>query len=452
MLYLGVLDDKSLEYPFGKSEAIRQISDEYLIHQCLLNDAVILEEGFLLASSEARNPDHNAHVLLEGIEARLIKVASRYGHFDPYIRERQHFGHQVPPDIDSCNAYLARLQTACVDHEAFLNYGPKSLDGDTFASFLALLDREDFNAHLEANFIQLPRHFKDKLCDAYLHGNHGGQWTARSAWEKTIKTMFPFEDDLVRALMVVVNRERQILRGAGIAQENAQLEGDIFVETGFIDLGNSLVRQPRTGQAKSRDVKKAPVYPRLNAAVLRKNFSKIFSALGQDSPLRDLKATYVKWSNAYDAHPSDEHLKNVTDAAKLYEEQIYTTAQAASFSEGLVSKSVDYTGGLAVGKLVDSFTVHLEKALDFKNKNIESYPGERRDRMTRRCLFWGVATVASYAGFEAGGLSKTAASSIRHYAEHDTLDDAEIVDDLPGSSHQRLRIDKARADIFFRKK
>jgi hypothetical protein len=454
MLYLGVLDDKSLEYPFGKSEAIRQISDEYLIHQCLMNEKVVLEEGFLLASSEAQDPENCSHVLLEAIKAGVVKIASRHGDFHSYIRERRHFGHKVPPDMECCKSYVEELQRACFDHNAFLNYGPDSLDGDTFASYLALLGRDDFNARLEAGFIQMPKHYKEKFYDAYRYGNKGGQWTARSAWEATAKAMFPMESDVVRALMVVANRERQILRGAAIAHANPDPAKckDIEVETGFMDLQNSLVRSNVSGPSQRRPDKNVSIYPKLNAAVLRRGYKDIFFDLVNGVNLKGQKAIYLEAFKNYENVPSDHNLKEVTKAVKKYEDEIYSSAKAKSFEEDLISVGFDFAGGTAVGKVVDSFNVHIEKALDFKNKRIESHPGERRGRITRRGVFVAVAALTSFAGFEVSGASKSVASSIRQYTEHDTAFDPDIVDDLPGSSHQRLRIDKARADIFFRKK
>ncbi len=456
MLYLGVLDDKTTEYPFLDVEGAPGFSNSYLIYHCLFNPAIILEEGFLLASKEAMSPRAESPILLRAVQAGLVKVASRHNDLIHYVSERKSVGHPVPPDDRWGAKYVNDLQTICGARKAFCIYGPEALDRLTFDRFVVILENDLSKMIGKENW---PAEFIDKFAYNYAHGNRGGQWTARSALEKTAKDLFPGRPNHVSAIMVAANRERQILRGAAIAYYN-RLD-DVHVETGYTSIHNNLAREDASlpKAVESLYDHRDELFPSLNFSVLTKKHKLLFEAFGEDdgSYLQEAKASYIKRKQQYLAHGTDKHFSDLKHAAQTYEGLILDAIGEHKVRDSLLGQGVKFGAGTFVNIGIGAVGCAIDRKLRSDvHRNIYTRLPLIEHEVTRRTVLWGA--ILGFAGafnvinFTAGNaLGDYACDSLEHELNEafqtnpiKALNGKEIIY-RPKAAHHRFKVDSNKA-------
>lgn len=213
MLFLGSLDDKTIEYPNGFFRDEQPLASERILlnHLLFSNEPLVLEEGFILASEEAINPDEKKPFLLPAIQSGHIKVVSRYHDMPRYVSERRAFRHAAPPDTVTGRSYVDALQKACCSpcgaEHAFLDYPPSAIDEVTFNRFVNLCSQDKIYEYFDMMGADFPRNFLPEFESTYEKGNDGKHWTARAAWEHTAKMLLGGKPEFIHLLMIIANRE-----------------------------------------------------------------------------------------------------------------------------------------------------------------------------------------------------------------------------------------------------
>ncbi|NQZ07136.1 MAG: hypothetical protein HRT35_08240 [Algicola sp.] len=293
MLYLGTLDDKTTDYPYGNKTKNEINTGHLLLHHMLHSDApLILEEGFVLASDEAMYPTRFPAFLIPAIKTGNIKIASREKDMVAYANQRREMQHPGPPNDDYGRRYLANLQKACEQSNAFLHYPRPDIDEITHSRFMLMCDSDSNHQRFDMRETDFPKTFKQTLVNEYRMGNSGRQWTARSAWESAVKKEFYDSPKFVQPLMCMANRERQIVRASGIAAIN-KIE-DMKVETGFERDDHDLICFAVSGELAGIGNNNHLIAPNINFSQLIIHAERFFEALAdRSSPLSMSKLYYL---------------------------------------------------------------------------------------------------------------------------------------------------------------
>jgi hypothetical protein len=461
MLYLGTADDKTVEYPYGSADTA-EFDQRRIVTQHLLfgDEPLLLEEGFILASPEALQPEKAQAFLLPAIRSGLIKIASRRHDMHFCAKERREVNHMSPPDNQAGHDYLAALQAACVGSQAFVDYPASDAIGEvTFTHFLEFQKSADIAALLNLAEYTLPADFYDTFRKTYQTGNNGKRSTARAAWEENLKRRCAGRPDVIHALMCKASRERQILRAAVIGKVNGL---EMAVETGFENEPHELATPMDGSNRIPREVDSTDLYPRVCTADAIDQCEKLFHALSNpESVLFGHRRTYLTALRAqnFDA-------KEIADAAKAYERQIYTVIDRAPCEDSAVVQNV---AGIGVGLVVGAAAKVLEKYRFEKPRDVRfsrELMGKKRtgnawtksnqrptrfDLTRREFLRWGVAvTITGKAAGEEPfeGAVMSTIRKVRTLAEDDLGDMGAEHESGRGLSHQILRVNPAAAAVL----
>lgn len=350
MLYIGTVDDKTIQYPFGAVSGKAFGAQRILLHHILFGSKpLVLEEGFVMASDEALRPGTAVSFLLHAIETGHIKIASRYGDMHAYAEERRRYLHAAPPPDRAGDDYIHRLQEACVRANAFLRYPPERIDEITFERFRAIAESNYVADAMSFGEVDIPTTFARVYEESYRTGNRGQQWTARAAWEKTLTQMFQGQDKVIHTMMALANRERQILRAAAIAKVNGV---SMEIETGFEQTPHDLA-EPVARVSKIAHTQEQYLCPRiaLDDLLQSTNAQKILERLSNENTLlAKYRKVYVSLLET--SAREEVCLKELKRAALDYEREIYASIERTPFEQSSVGRFAVSAGvGLAVGSV-----------------------------------------------------------------------------------------------------
>ena len=378
MIFLGSLDDKTIEYPYGEKTNIRSTPLDDILHHTLFGkEPIVLEEGFILAAEEAVNPSSVSPVLIPAIKSGLIRVATRYGDMHEYAQERRIKKHAAPPNNLDGNQYLTDLQNACKASGAFLDYPPDVIDEITFSRFVDMANSEYTLKLLHSCEVDLPKDFNSLYEHEYNFGNDGKKWTARSAWESLIKKLYIGNDAAVHSLMASANLERQILRAAAISKVNNE---HMRVETGAITSPHELLLQVKRDEPLHSE--NYTIYPRVGIDLLSKNLDVLFDALGDDdSPLHKYRNLYVELLE----NRSNNSIAALERAASNYETEIYSLFNCKPIEK---NTPINVVGTAGVGAVTGGVVSALWHSLR-SNPKKPMFSDQLKKDYTRRQFFKG---------------------------------------------------------------
>lgn len=434
LTYVGVLDDKSLEYPFGLNRSIARVSDAYLLSHCLFTRAPVLEEGFILASEEARTAGVTSKILLTAVRSGLFKVASKTRDLQATTESRRTVQHESPPDTADGRRYVDDLQNGCVQSGGFVEYAPKDVDQLTFHRLAGLVQGGGAE-ELERLWLKIPKDLQARLDDQYAHGNNGRQWTARAAFEAAVKAAFPGDALAIQALMCAANRERQIIRGAALAVANGQ---PVEVETGFSPRRHDLASHDGA-EGKPAPRPNGRIFPLVSIDVLRTCHLEMFEKMSDPrSGISTAKTAYLDVFEACLSPSFTGDLSELERKAKHYEEEIYAAADCLPLEQMEVAKAVmSFGAGAAIDPLAKLLTMRREK-------NHEPIRFSRRDLLR----MGGMGAAASVL-FGSELLEPVYVTTLRHGRTVDTYDTGDLdvgIMRRRGVSHERLVIDTLAAE------
>lgn len=436
MLFLGTIDDKTVEYPNGVCQGYSPSIEKILIPNILFNDKpIVLEEGFVLASKEALYPEKYNPILLPAIKCGLIKVISRDRDFIGYAKQRMKDQHLTPsPDTRLGKAYLLELQRACdnseriYDGDAYLNYPPSKIDEYTYNRFVRMFETEDFSGLLDKSGVSLPKDYLKQYEKTYRYGNHGKQWTARAAWEDLSLRLLSESPHLTHFMMIKANRERQIIRAAATALEN---NVDFWVETGFDPSPHDLVDINSDDSMKPKDVERYPV-PRVSIDDINKNSERLFKYIS--SPTTNLNWSRKAYLSQIRKSDRELNLNEIGLAAQRYEDDILSALQSNPLEDGEGATYTELATGVALGAAAERLLRHqLSPVLEeerIKFKEGAGFPRNKNvlDRLiSRRGILGalgGLAVVYGWGQLNSGvsPLVKTILRSERIRQEYDLQD------------------------------
>ncbi len=399
MLFLGTLDDKTIEFPFGPRSNILLNSQKTILHHIIFgNEPLLIEEGFLLASEEALNPQKTQPFLLPAIENGLIKVASRYGDLHSYAEERRRNKHVSPPDNEFGKMYIERVQNACNDTQAFIKYPPPYIDEITFNRFLNIASSDYSKEIIELLDKDIPHNFCDIYEVQYLKGNKGKKWTARSAWEASVKEAFPDKPEVIFPMMALANRERQIIRAAAISKTN---NIELNIETGFDNRPHDFTVSSNSTFVSDIQCFENYIYPNVSVDAMLRNINVFFLTIGdKNSQLSKYRDLYVNLLE----DPMDKiNKKSFERAASDYEREIYCAIGEEPIEKNNIINIVGTTlTGAITGGAISSVISVLSKT---KNNYIFSeslkVKQSRRNFIKRACcvgLLTGLFTIDNKSG------------------------------------------------------
>lgn len=353
MRYLGTLDDKAIEYPFGSAQVSLELTNKQLFNHVLFDTDgtgdLLVEGGFLIASEEAMTLAPEDSVMISAIEAGLVKVAARIHSFDEYLEDRRRVRHKVPPKDSRSTAYFNRLQQACDSSSAFLEYSLSGTDALTFAALLALSMEKTSQDLLAQIGPDVADRFPQFFEQTYISGNQGKPWTARAAWEGILRQLNAPEN-IRHALMILANRERQIIRGAAFAVQNGL---EITVDTGFAAAPHPLAeRVPFVSGNWSFNLAKG--LPKVPYKLVMKNRRKLFEQLGpgSNSRLTKLRAEFIaRRDELLRKGDAGQRQENYDLAGEDYEREIWRViGQEPPSDWKLVNVAVGGLAGLVVDR------------------------------------------------------------------------------------------------------
>ena len=437
MLFLGTIDDKTIEYPYGPTNDNSLNIQNLILHHLLFgNDELVIEEGFLLAAPEAIFPDRVKPFLLPAIKHGLIKIASRYGDVKSYVEERRRNKHASPPDNGFGNRYIQNLQNACDSSNAFLNYPDSDIDEITFQRFAKLLSQENAGKLFDLAELNIPKQHTSSYEKTYLHGNAGKRWTARSAWEATAKNIFKDRQDIIHSVMCLANRERQILRAVAIAEKN---NVQMKVETGF-DVDNHEFADSITINSISKKHSKIDnIFPRVCVKDIMENIDPFFEKIGNNSSLLcDYRNSYVKQFNNYLSSSDPRSLSTISED---YQDEIYKTIGVVPLEKNLLLNIVG-TASLSwlFSGFISAFLSHRTNKkgrLDFDDKLKKEFS---RREFLMRAGGTALATTAIVADTQAGNIFSDRVRWARLCCQEDTKEIHETFINNLDKSHQILEI------------
>lgn len=448
MLYLGTLDDKSTEYPYGGASNKASTGHKAILHRLLFcNERLLVEEGFVLASEEAVKPEKVTPIFLPAIRAGLIKVASRHGDMRSYAKERRSKKHASPPLTAKGRQFLSDLQSACDASSAFIQYPPDQIDELTFNRLRGAATMDIAKETLSAANLKMPDGFLQQYEYRYAKGNNGRQWTARAAWEDATKLSFSAESNALHALMAIANRERQLIRAAAISKVNRI---ELMIETGFEKDPHDLAIPVTLEAARRQGSSHEGIFPKICSRMLMRNLDRLLIELAQkDSSLNLQRSAFLTLLNS----PSTIDVGALQRAAKRYEDEIYAVAGETQ-PEKL--DAVHLAGSLFVGTVLSARVNALIGALEGGKAESRALFNERlqhrlglnlkRRAFFRRVLAGALVTGVTYAGMKMeDALADNVVRSSREHWEDHVLDDYASHFDPTRRSHQILKVDRAGA-------
>jgi hypothetical protein len=295
-VFLGTADDRSQAYPYAPTDRHRADLETLIVMNAALSPPIAIEEGFLLASDEILCLGECGAVLIAAVEAGLVKIMSRRGDLVGYAEDRRALNHATPPATPEALRFMEALQAICAKADAFLPYPTASIDKVTAERFRALLDLPNVKALLErANVARAP--FADRFDKLYATGLDGKPWSARAAWEAAAIAQFGPRASATRALMVLANRQRQLIRAAALAE---LLDQPVIVETGFELGGEDLIEpgSPVLADIAIRTLARRELIANASIEVLTREYRALFDALADKaSPLGRAKAAWLAASS-----------------------------------------------------------------------------------------------------------------------------------------------------------
>jgi hypothetical protein len=306
-IFLGTADDKTQEYPFSPSPRHRADMTTLLVMNAVLSPTIAIEEGFLLAAEEIVSLGGAGEILQTAVSSGQVKVMSRTGDLSSYVSLRREKCHASPPDTPAGNAFVAELQSRCVQAGAFLPYPPTSVDELTFDRLTDLFS-QDYPSDLMERSGQRPSDFVNRYAETYHTGLNGGRWTARSAWEATLNSLFNDQDPAIRAFMAIGNRQRQLIRAAALAKLIGQ---DVIVETGYDFGGEDLIdrQSDLVDDIPLRSVGRHSIIRNVSIEELIAVWPLLFQELAdRDSPISVAKRDWLRASE-WDSESLDGNLQ-----------------------------------------------------------------------------------------------------------------------------------------------
>lgn len=409
MKFLGSLDDKTLQYPFGKRDQIDLSLQRTLLGHLLSdNETLLVEEGFLLASPEAVDPENTPPFLLHAIKHGHIKVTSRTGNLLSYRKKRAEVNHAVPPENSSGDFYLKCLQKACEDSDAFIPYPHESIDEITYKRFLSYKENDFIQSHLNEIGFELTKDFYSLFEQQYRTGSpKGGQWTARAAWEEAARL---YTADNLHTLMVLANRDRQILRSVAIASEQGR---NIKVETGVTPGAYDLAAPQIMSLENRRDDNRVPPSLRIPLRDISKQPERLLKALGEESSvIATLKRNYITQMDRFYQEGDQEALQA---ASKYYEDELYRLANAEKI-EDRSATGIAVTVGVAI--MADCVVSSIDEKL-YGDRILTAEEARKRELFTRRRFLKTACAVFAGASFAASDL---AIDSVKYVDEQVGID------------------------------
>jgi len=453
VLFLGTIDDKSIEYPYGGYRKVSSYSDTLIFHHILFsetNTPILLEEGFLLASQESLYPYQHGNILLDAVRFGLLKVASRYSDIEVYGSERRELKHPSPPDSKFGKQYLRELQEACVSSDAFYNYPIGDVDRLTYERFRHLYGNDDYQQLFASFEADLPLNFLNIFEIQYLEGNNGKQWTARSAWESSAQLVFRNYPDIKHALMCIANRERQIIRGAAFAVEN---KIEVKVETGFSNDKHFLIGlnsdQKECLYSDPDNFLQAKM-PKVEITTLKRHSKIIFPLLANKySRLSILKQLYLDSLRRLECKWDTAQIEEFELASLDYEKELYRACKINPAEDTLPARlAVNATLGVVTSACVYPLLNHLEKQYDKEKQVIFRDSSIKRRAFLKSCMF-GLLATGSLTEIKGGELATSLIRKARDLKDDDTADIGKLAGNSKQLFHQQLEIDVNAANRFF---
>ncbi|MBW0169873.1 MAG: hypothetical protein ACT6SF_05980 [Hydrogenophaga sp.] len=439
MLYLGTLDDKSIQYPFGGTGSKGATGHKAILHRLLFcRERLLVEEGFVLASEEARHPGRARSVFLPAIRAGLIRVATRHGDMQAYALERRALQHAGPPQTPQGQQYLVDLQSACVAANAFVQYPPDHVDELTYSRLRSVATLDMAHATLSTSALRLPTDFSQQYEYRYRKGNQGKQWTARAAWEAALQLTFPKEPHAVHALMALANRERQLIRAAAISKVNNLAQ--LHVETGFETTPHDLAVPVVHEASRQQPISHEGIFPKICADMLMRHLDRLLAVLAQqDSTLNRQRLGYLALLSR--SGPVD--LDELRRVARRYEDEIYAVAGETQ-PENMDSYRL--AGSLVIGT---ALSASVSALLSSRAHNREDLQVHLKSQLKRRdflgtLVSGALMTSVAYAGLKLeDAYGDNVVRAKREQWEDHVLDDFASHFDPSRRSHQILRVDPA---------
>ncbi|MCC2616619.1 hypothetical protein LJ739_10230 [Aestuariibacter halophilus] len=454
MLFLGSVDDKSIQYPNGgRSQPPNIVERTVLVNLLFNHKPLLVEEGFILASAEALDPENSSPIYLPAIKHGLIKVISRNGDMANYAKARRKVKHVAPPDNQAGNTYLRLLQQACentenyYDGNAFLTYPQsKIIDEFTYYRLRSMCDNDEIAGLMDGINLALPHTFLDEYERCYRSGNDGQQWTARAAWEKTAMHYYSAQPHIVHFLMIKANRERQIIRAAASAYVNNIA---ISVETGFDPLPHDFAT-PSGDAPQKQPLRRSLPAPAVNIDDLVANAKTLFAAISDPKTnLFHSRNTYLqmisKPINQIDANA-------LSTASRRYEEDLYKDGiKKTPLENSVVRPALELGSGYIIGaaaeKLLSETYAGLSK--DPSRLNEKHDLQLLQSKVSRRTLFAmiGAATVFGwgYLNSKISDSTRTALRSGRIAMEDSTYETLLEAMMQSGAKQQFLDVDAQTA-------
>jgi hypothetical protein len=440
MIFLGSLDDKTVEYPFGRKLHSTSTPMQHILHHALFGkDLIVVEEGFLLASDEAVNPSSVKPLLLKAVKSGLVKVSTREGDMHAFAAQRRTRQHAAPPENIAGSQYLSDLQNACESSNAFIDYPSDTIDELTFNRFVQLANSEFTLRLLDFCEVDLPKDFNSLYEKEYRVGNNGKQWTARSAWESIIKSLYGDQPEVIHSLMASANLERQILRAAAIASKN---NVEMTIETGALTSPHALVSPIQ--RDISLPVGNKAIYPRVSMNILLKNIDVLFSALGNtDNALHHVRNLYVTLLG----NKENQSIEALERAALHYELEIYSIMGHAPIEMNTAGNVVGTAGiGLVAGGITNALWQ------SYKNRPTKPIHSEKAmGKHTRREFLRAGVYCALYTGLsvfenKSGQMIESGIKYARTTWQEDLSDNFLQHLDQTSHSHQILKVNKEAFD------
>lgn len=464
MLFLGTLDDKTLEYPNGSCSEYKPSLANKLLINILFNDKpIVLEEGFVLAAAEAVAPNLNKPILLPAIGSGLIKVISRDGNMLQYASQRRANKHAAPPDTVEGRAYINDLQKACDNVEniysgnAYLQYPPKEVDEFTYQRFIELFEKDEVGGLLDCLDIKLPKQYLNKYEKMYRQGNKGGQWTARAAWEELAKNEFGEQSPLTHFLMIKANRERQIIRAAATAQVN---KTNFWLETGFDLASHDLVEVASTNNRTDMLKETGIPIPQISIDSLQQYPELLFSKLSD--PSSNLSSSRNAYLSQIRKPVEKIDMNELSVASQRYENDILSAINSTPLEVSEKSKYVELGTGIVLGAAAEKLFSYFMKPVTTKEElTFDQGVGLPRNKnvldrlMTRRGFFAMFAGTAVMYGWgqlnsEVSPNVKTVMRSGRVNNSYDTKDEWLAVLKQQTISNQLLKVNMSNVERIIR--
>lgn len=295
-VFLGTADDRTQAYPYAPTDRHRADFETLIVMNAALSPPIAIEEGFLLASREILCLGECGAVLTAAIETGLVKIMSRRGDLISYADDRRALNHATPPPTPEALRFIEQLQAICTQADAFLPYPTASIDMITAQRFRALLEMPSVETLFERTDIARAS-FLERFNTLYATGLAGKRWSARAAWEAAAIAQFGENALATRALMVLANRQRQLIRAAALAE---LLDQPVIVETGFELGGEDLIEpsSPVLADIAIRASARRELVASASIDVLTRNYRTLFDALADEtSGLGRAKAAWLAASS-----------------------------------------------------------------------------------------------------------------------------------------------------------